>query len=201
MSSATERGSNHQGSFGAPIIVVDDFLPSELALAMRQDIDAHFATPHLHKAETHQVWNYWFVPELYSYLRTAPEKVISHRHVSAFHASLSEWSTARLGMTEVTWPYLSVYVDGCRQGWHNDSRNGRFGFVFSLTRDQRRTVGGETLVMRGGDPLRAHLATAAAGRGFYEAIEPRFNRLLIFDDRLPHAVERVEGPMDPVEGR
>ena len=30
---------------------------------------------------------------------------------------------------------------------------------------------------------------------------PHFNRLLIFDDRLPHAVERIEGAMDPGEGR
>ena len=31
--------------------------------------------------------------------------------------------------------------------------------------------------------------------------EPRFNRLVLFDDRVPHAVQRVEGSMDPVEGR
>jgi len=101
----------------------------------------------------------------------------------------------------VTWPYLSLYVDGCRQGWHNDSRNGRFGFVYSLTRNERRTIGGETLIRREADPFRANLTTATAGRGFYEAVEPRFNRLLIFDDRLPHAVERIDGSMDPVEGR
>ena len=32
-------------------------------------------------------------------------------------------------------------------------------------------------------------------------MEPRFNRLLLVDDRLPHAVERLESSMDPVEGR
>jgi hypothetical protein len=70
-----------------------------------------------------------------------------------------------------------------------------------LTRDPRRTLGGETLVRREADPFRANLTQPQAGRGFYETIEPRFNRLLIFDDRLPHAVERLEGAMDPVEGR
>ena len=58
------------------LLVIDDFLPAELAEAMRADIDAHFANPQQHKPETHQVWNYWFVRDLYTYLRTTPEKVI-----------------------------------------------------------------------------------------------------------------------------
>ena len=186
---------------GAPVWVVDDFLPAELAAAMRQDIDAHFAEPGAHRADTHQVWNYWHVPELYTYLRTNPEKVIGRDHVASFVAALRAWSTAALGMGNVTWPYLSLYVAGCRQALHNDAVNGRVAFVYSLTGNGRRTIGGETLVFREGDPFRARLAQASAGRGFYDVIEPQFNRLVIFDDRLPHAVERVEGSMDPVEGR
>src|SRR5229473_1019985 len=185
----------------APLIVIDGFLPPDLALAMRRDIDAHFATPEQHRAETHQVWNYWFVPDSYTYLRTAPEKVIERARIDAFHNALRNWSIAMLGMAKVTWPYLSLYVSGCRQNWHNDSVNGRFGFVYSLTRDERRTIGGETLVRHEIDPFRAHLARAGAGRRFFQVIEPRFNRLVIFDDRLPHSVERVDGSMDPVEGR
>jgi hypothetical protein len=168
---------------------------------MRRAIDEHFANPHLHRPETHQVWNYWFVPELYTYLRANPEKVLGHERATAFHGALRRWSIATLGMANVTWPYLSLYVGGCRQGWHNDSLNGRFGFVYSLTRDLRRTIGGETLVRRETDSFRANLAKPQAGRGFYEIVEPRFNRLLLFDDRLPHAVERIEGSMDPIEGR
>jgi len=185
----------------APLIVVDGFLPADLALEMRRDIETHFATPEQHRAETHQVWNYWFVPDAYTYLRTAPEKVIERARTEAFHNALRDWSIAMLGMAKVTWPFLSLYVSGCRQNWHNDSVNGRFGFVYSLTRDERRTIGGETLVRKEIDPFRAHLARAGAGREFYQAIEPRFNRLVIFDDRLPHSVERVDGSMDPVEGR
>ncbi len=185
----------------APLIVLDDFLPAELALQMRRDIDEHFANPHLHRPETHQVWNYWFVPEFYTYLRASPERVIGHDRATAFHSTLRDWSIATLGMANVTWPYLSLYVGGCRQGWHNDSMNGRFGFVYSLTRDLRRTIGGETLVRRESDPFRANLAQPQTGHGFYETVEPRFNRLVVFDDRLPHAVERIDGSMDPVEGR
>ena len=94
----------------APLIVVDGFLPAELALQMRRDIDEHFASPHLHRPETHQVWNYWFVSELYTYLRANPEKVIGHERVTAFHGALRNWSMAMLGMANVTWPYLSLYV-------------------------------------------------------------------------------------------
>ncbi|MBX6320735.1 MAG: 2OG-Fe(II) oxygenase, partial [Rhodospirillaceae bacterium] len=185
----------------APYLIVDDFLSAELAQAMRADIDAHFARPEAHRPQTHQVWNYWFVPDLYAYLRTAPEKVIARASVEAFVAALRAWSTARLGMARVIWPYLSLYVAGCGQGLHNDSANGRFAFVYSLTRDDRRSTGGETLIMREGDPVRGHLAGPAAGAAFYDVIEPRFNRLVVFDDRMPHAVQRIEGPMDPTEGR
>lgn len=197
-------GSSNSDSIAAPtapLIVVDGFLPPDLALAMRRDIDAHFATPDEHCAETHQVWNYWFVPDSYTYLRTAPENIIEPSRMAAFHDALQDWSVAMLGMANATWPYLSLYVSGCRQNWHNDSVNGRFGFVYSLTRDERRTIGGETLIRKEVDPFRSHLANAGAGREFYQAIEPRFNRLIVFDDRLPHSVERVDGSMDPVEGR
>ncbi len=200
----SRAGSSNSDAVVAPtaaLIVVDGFLQPDLALEMRREIEVHFAKPEEHHAETHQVWNYWFVPDSYTYLRTAPEKVIERARVEAFHNALREWSIAMLGMANVTWPFLSLYVSGCRQNWHNDSVNGRFGFVYSLTRDERRTIGGETLVRKEIDPFRAHLARAGAGREFYQAIEPRFNRLVIFDDRLPHSVERVDGSMDPVEGR
>jgi len=185
----------------APYLIVDDFLPVALAEAMRQDIDRHFAKPGAHRAETHQVWNYWFVPELYTYLRTTPEKVIAPPRVEAFIGTLRQWAIGHCGMANVTRPYLSLYVSGCRQGMHNDSGNGRFGFVYSLTRENRRTAGGETILYRAGDHFREKLEHPSAGSGFYDLVAPRFNRLLIFDDRLPHAVERLEGSMDPLEGR
>jgi hypothetical protein len=200
--SRTARSDNQPPAAASqPVRVVDGFLPGRLAMAMRRDIDAHFAHPEAHRRDTHQIWNYWFVPELYAYLRTDADRVIGRESIDAFHLALREWSTSPLGMAQASWPYLSLYVPGCRQGWHNDSRNGRFAYVYSLTRNERRTTGGETLVLREGDPFRDNLTSAAAGRGLYEAIEPRFNRLVIFDDRLPHAVERIDGLMDPVEGR
>ncbi|MEA3063149.1 MAG: hypothetical protein QOJ94_2930 [Sphingomonadales bacterium] len=184
-----------------PFLVEDAFLPAAEASALRAGFEAHFAQPHAHRPDTHQIWNYWFVPELYTYLRTAPEKVLPPDLVRSFHDRLSRWALERLGLTCVTWPNLSLYVDGCVQHLHNDSTNGRFGFVYSLTLDNRRSVGGETIVLREGDLFRAHLTRAGAGSAMQELVEPRFNRLVLFDDRMPHGVRRIEGAMDPLDGR
>ena len=185
----------------APHLVVDDFLPAEVAAQLRADIDNHFANPGRHDPATHQVWNYWFVPGLYTYLRTQPEKILQRANLELFMDVLSSWSVSRLGLREVTWPYLSLYVSGCRQNLHNDSGNGSFAFVYSLTRNERKTSGGETIVLHEGDLFRRNVTTPQAGRGLFDAIAPSFNRLVVFDDRLVHGVERLEGSMDPSEGR
>lgn len=180
---------------------IDGFLPDEQSLSMRADIDAHFADPQNHKPDSHYVWNYWHVPGSYTYLKAMPERVIAREKVEAFVQALRTWAAVNLGFGHVTWPFLSMYVPGCSQGVHNDSVNGRLGYVFSLTRNQRKTVGGETMVFQDRDLFRSNLDRPAAGSGIYDLVEPRFNRLTLFDDRVPHAVQRVDGSMDPVEGR
>jgi hypothetical protein len=200
MSSEPDVASSAKSPAGA-LVIVDNFLPREFAAAMRADIDAHFAGPYKHRPDTHQVWNYWFVPQTYTYLRTQPEKIIQRASLDRFMSLLHAWSSETLGLARLSWPYLSLYINGCRQGLHNDARNGRFGFVYSLTRDERRSTGGETIVMRRGDPFLRNLRKASAGTALYELVEPRFNRLVAFDDRMIHGVQLVEGSMDPVEGR
>ena len=194
-------GTTPVASWSAPVAVIDDFLPLELAAGMREDIEAHFAESHADHVDTHQVWDYRFAPELHTYLRTAPEKIIRRDRVDAFMRALQAWSIVTLGMGNVTWPSLRLYVGGCRQALHNDAADGRFGFVYSLTSDQRHTVGGETLVLREDNVFRGPLGGASVGRSFYDVIEPKFNRLVVLDDRVPYAVERIEGTMDPFEGR
>lgn len=184
-----------------PCLVIDNFLPADLAWAMRRDIEEHFAEPYRQSAERHQVWNYWFVPGLYTYLKTSPEKIVQQDRMQRFFDTLRGWSQANLGLSTITWPFLSLYVAGCRQGLHNDAANGRIAYVYSLTSDARRTQGGQTLVFKDADPLRANLATPATAGNFYSAIEPSFNRLVLFDDRMPHAVEQLTGSMDPLDGR
>jgi hypothetical protein len=183
------------------LMIVDNFLSHESAEAMRADIDSHFSAPFGHRPETHQVWNYWFVPQAYAYFRTQPEKVIRQDKVTSFMGQLRTWSIQTLGLGWLSWPYLSLYISGCRQGLHNDAKNGRFAFVYSLTRDQRRSTGGETLVLRHGDPFLRNLGKASAGTALHELVEPRFNRLVVFDDRMVHGVQLVEGAMNPIDGR
>jgi hypothetical protein len=185
----------------ARYLVVDDFMPGDVALAMRKAIEDHFGHPHRHSQNTHMIWNYWHVAGLYTYFRTLPEKLLGSRLTESFQSRLSGWSADTLGLLPGNSSYLSLYVHGCRQGQHNDSANGRFGFVYSLTRDLRKTSGGETLIWREEDYWQTRMARPCAGEDFFEAIEPRFNRLLVFDDRVPHAVQLVEGNMDPLEGR
>ena len=182
-------------------LTVDGFLGRSEAEDIRAGFEAHFANPHAHQPDTHQLWNYWHVPGLYTYLRTSPEKVVPRALVDHFYAALSQWAIERLGLACVTWPNLSLYVDGCCQHLHNDSGNGRFGYVWSLTLDSRRSRGGETLLLREGDLFRDNARRAAAGSGMQDLVTADFNRLTVFDDRIPHGVQRVEGSMDPLDGR
>lgn len=180
---------------------VPEFFPQ--ARAMRDAFDAHFGSPHEHRAETHEVWNYWHAPPLYTYVRTTPEKVLNQQLATAFVQRITRWSIQNLGLSKVSRPWLSFYVNGCRQGVHNDVRNGRLAYVFSLTHwERRRFEGGETLIF----PPEAYwgsarMRSASAGRALYDVVEPRFNQLLVFDDRLMHAVQTVVGTNDPREGR
>jgi hypothetical protein len=170
---------------------------------MRAAVDAHFSEPMRHDPNRHQIWNYWYVPGIYTYLRTLPEKVVGPDLAQGFFDHLRRYALATYGLSRVYWPYLSLYVAGCHQALHNDSRGGRLGYVFSLTNwDQRNFAGGETLLFKegswSGDET---IAEAKGARNFYDLIPPRFNQLLVFDDRVPHAVQRIEGTMDPGAGR
>src|SRR5437016_1041405 len=97
----------------AGFAVAEDFFPQ--AEALRQAIDAHFSNPHLHEPERHQIWNYWFVPGLYTYLRTLPEKVFGLELARRFFDHLQRHAFETYGLGNAHWPYLSVYVAGCQQ--------------------------------------------------------------------------------------
>jgi hypothetical protein len=182
--------------------VVSEFLPGGAAEAMRAAFDAHFADADRHTA-AHQIWNYWHVPQMYTYLRTQPEKVLPAPLLDGFHRALRRWAVDHLGFGHVAGPYLSLYVDGCKQSLHNDAENGRFAYVYSLTRwASRRFAGGETILLRDLDYWGTdRCAQAGAGSSFYDLVPPEFNQLLVFDDRGIHGVEPVQGSMDPLEGR
>ncbi|MEO8559251.1 MAG: 2OG-Fe(II) oxygenase [Rhodospirillales bacterium] len=175
-------------------IIADEFCP--FAAELRAAFDAHFADPYAMNMQAHGVWNYWYVPGKYTYLRSAPSRVLGDDLAQRFLASLRDWALRHTGLVPVS-PLLSLYVVGCHQALHNDAANGRLGFVYSLTNwRERKFDGGETLLLKQGE------ATGPAGRTeLFDLIEPLFNRLLLFDDCRPHGVATVAGPMDPRQGR
>ena len=187
------------------VTVVDDFLPADLASVLRGVYDARHDDPrrvHAHRF----VWDYWHVPQQYTLLRTpAADYFEDDDQYARLEDALRSYARTELGCGGLTPVWLSCYVDGCRQELHADVPHGPWAFVLSLTRwDARLFTGGETLVLnpetleywrtfRSDDVVeRASLTTT---------IEPLFNRLTVFDPRVPHGVPVVEGVRDPKLGR
>jgi hypothetical protein len=189
------------GPMARPHLVIDDFLPTELAEAMRADIDRHFANPYDQPPATHDIWKYWFVPGAYVHLKTDPARVIDPERVEAFKAAAKAGLLAHVGTGTITVPHLNYFFPGSFLDWHTDSGKGSFALIYSLTRADRRTVGGNTLIMRDPETAGAPIFKGRGPSGIYHAIEPKFNRMLIIDQRVPHAVSKIEGSMDPIDGR
>lgn len=151
------------------------------------------------------MWDYWHVPGQYTHLRTPAYLFFPKKMYEAFHTELVQFGRRVLGCHDISPTWLSCYVDGCRQELHGDLPHGPFAFVFSLTNwKQRAFRGGETLIVR--DDVLDYWSAFQSVRSIEERdvfreIEPRFNRLTVFDPRVPHGVRRVEGTHDPREGR
>ena len=184
------------------VITVDRF--STEASALRAHFDERFAEPRS-TARGRFVWDWWHVPSQYTLLRTPAWEYFPTKIYRTFHERLVWWGRRTLGCHDVSPPWLSLYVDGCRQEFHADRPHGPFAFVFSLTRwAQRNFRGGETLLMK--EPTLSYWSRRPSRKdteekALFRALPPVFNRLTLFDPRLPHAVRRVEGPLDPRQGR
>ncbi|MGL6074878.1 MAG: hypothetical protein ACRC8S_12015 [Fimbriiglobus sp.] len=180
--------------------IVESFFSE--AEGIRAGFESHFANPQNHRSQ-HQVWNYWYVPEAYTYLKTDPVKIISAELLQRFMARLNGWAMQTLGLSTQSQPYLSLYVNGCGQTIHNDSAAGQMGYVFSITRwDQRNFLGGETILFHPENYWQSERMTrSGAGSSFYQLVPSRFNQLLVFDDRVIHGVQTIQGTMDPLQGR
>jgi hypothetical protein len=179
----------------------DDFYPD--AHLMRKAIDDHFTEASAGSLPFSQrgIWNYWFIPTLYTYLRCEPW-ILFPAQYDSFMNHLQAFVARQFGLVIPTKPYLSMYVNGCGQNIHNDAHNGRLAYVFSLTKwKERRFSGGETFIYKVGDAMYEKIFIPTGGWGFYEFVEPEFNRLALFDDRFPHAVNPIQGTMDPHDAR
>ncbi len=182
--------------------VVDQFSPK--ANALRAHFEGRFADPRATTADRF-VWDWWHVPGQYTALRTPAYAFFPQKLYDAFHQQLVWWGRRVLGCHDVSPPWLSCYVNGCEQRLHGDLPHGHHAFVFSLTPWlRRRFTGGETLLVR--DEVLDFWSDFVSTRGVeenevVEAIAPKFNRLTVFDPRLPHGVRRVDGVVDPRDGR
>lgn len=184
-------------------LIVPSFSPQ--ARELRAHFDARLANPRSTDGGRF-VWDYWHVPGQYTLLRTPAWHYFPAPLYRALHERLVRWGRENLGCHDISPPWMSCYVEGCRQELHGDLPHGPFAFVFSLTRwERRRFRGGETLLLR--DEALDLWRNLDRFRGMEEPdllteIPARFNQLLVFDPRIPHGVRRVEGCVhDPREGR
>lgn len=184
------------------LLIVDRFAPE--AAKLRATFDTRFENPRGTNADRF-VWDYWHVPGQYTALRT-PAWTYFPKHIyEPFHRRLVAWGRETLGCHDISPPWLSLYVEGCRQELHGDLPHGPWAFVFSLTRWRERTFrGGETLLVRNEVLDFWHDFASVRGveeRELIRTVEPKFDRLTVFDPRIPHGVRTVTGTHDPREGR
>ncbi len=183
-------------------VIVDNF--ASKAKQLRATFDERFADPRSTRGDRFQ-WDWWHVPGQYTALRTPAWTYFPNKIYAEFHNRLVAWGRHTLGCHDISPPWLSLYVEGCRQELHGDLPHGPWAFVFSLTNWRERTFrGGETLLVR--DEVLDFWHDFASVRGVEErelirTIEPKFDRLTVFDPRIPHGVRQVTGTHDPREGR
>jgi hypothetical protein len=186
------------------LIVVDRFARD--AEALRGVFDARFADPRSTRGDRF-VWDWWHVPGQYTALRTPAWTYFPRAVYTRLHAQLVAFGRDVLGCHDISPPWLSCYVDGCRQELHGDLPHGPWAFVLSLTRWRGRAFrGGETLMLRDEvldlwDGFRSVRGARSEEPDLVRAIEPKFARLVVFDPRIPHGVREVTGTRDPREGR
>ncbi len=185
---------------------VDQFAP-QLTTSLRAQFDAHFAEPR----QAHALrfcWDYWHVPGQYTLVRTQAADYFEADDFERLTAALTAYGQEELGCRAITPPWLSFYVDGCEQALHADVPQGPFAYVLSLTDwesvSKRDFYGGETQI------LRPHVLNYWSGfdsslgmerTDLVQDVEPLFDRLTVFDARIPHGVRRVEGTRDPRRAR
>lgn len=152
-------------------------------------------------------WDYWNVPDQYTHLRTPAWEFFPEDLYSEWHQAIVRFGQENLGCHEITPPWLSCYIDGCKQELHADLPHGPWAFVFSLTAWKKRSFqGGETLILKpkilnywqsGTVQKQAGLNSS----GVYDVIAPEYNQLLVFDPRYPHGVREVRGTQDVAAAR
>jgi len=184
------------------LLMVDSFFRE--AKVLRAHFEERFGDPRRADAGRF-VWDYWNVPDQYTALRTPAYEFFPEKIYNAFHQQLVWWGRRTLGCHDVSPTWMSCYIDGCHQQFHGDIPHGPWAFVFSLTPwKAREFTGGETMLLR--EEILSYWTQFASGRALEKAdvideIPALFNRLTVFDPRIPHGVREVRGPRDVLKGR
>ncbi|MGE4233853.1 MAG: 2OG-Fe(II) oxygenase [Bacteriovoracia bacterium] len=176
------------------------------AKSLRAHFDKCFSNPKRLTAERF-IWDYWNLPGQYTFLRTPAEDFFPKILFGDFKKELISWGKRNLGCFEITPPWLSCYVEGNEQRLHADMPHGPWAYVFSLSPQDIKFSGGQTLILKPGilkfwNTLnRSNLFKGFEEQQIFDEIVPRSNRLVVFDPRIPHGVRRVAGVQNVCEGR
>ncbi len=177
---------------------------SSSAKDLRKLYDSRFADPR-HTHSERFVWDYWHVPSQYTALRTPAYNYFDQKLYLRFHKELVLWGRRTLGCWDISPPWMSCYIEGCKQELHSDVPHGPWAFVLSLTPwKDRRFSGGETLILKPEVLNYWQNFLHAQDReqlSFVQKVPSEFNQLTVFDPRYPHGVTEVRGTHDPREGR
>jgi hypothetical protein len=184
------------------LITIDSFFKD--APLLRENFEERFKDPREARSDRF-VWDYWHVPGQYTALRTPAYLFFPKKIYESFHNQLVWWGRRNLGCHDVSPPWMSCYIDGCRQELHGDLPHGPWAFVYSLTPWKKRKFrGGETLLLK--EEILTYWQGFQSTRSLEQEdivteVPANFNRLTVFDPRIPHGVRQVEGVRDLLEGR
>lgn len=174
------------------------------AQSLRNAFEKKFKNPK-HTDANRFVWDYWHVPQQYTFVRTPAYHFFPKAVYARFEKALLQWGKQTLGCTAISPPWLSYYIDGCGQEFHSDVPHGPWAYVYSLTPwKDRKFTGGETMLMRPSVLNYWQNFQDSKDReldSFVEFLPSPFNRLTVFDPRFPHGVSKVQGTQDPREAR
>lgn len=178
-------------------LVANRFYPR--AKSLRKIYDENFSPADV-AHQSRFVWDYWYHQNKYVHFRTPALSYFPEALINQFTDHLVNWGQKTLGCNAITAPWLSYYIDGCKQELHGDIPHGPWAYVYSLTLDPSRFTGGETLMLKA--PILDYWNhwqsfDGLAHQDIFESIPSDFNRLLVFDGRIPHGVSMVQGPRDP----
>ncbi len=177
------------------------------ATKLRDHFEKRFANPRAADGGRF-VWDYWHVPNQYTSLRTPAYEFFPEAIYAPLHKALVKFGRERLGCHDISPPWMSCYVNDCSQSLHADVPHGPWAYVFSLTPWKgRKFTGGETMLLR--NEILNYWGEGAGSLtgGFFESeqiftkVPSLFNRLTVFDPRVPHGVVPVQGPHDVRDGR